>query len=553
MYIQGCVKREFEKRLKSLRDEYQHWVPAWKEIQTYISPKRGSFDAVPSERAKMIDHRTLLNDHATKATRVASSGLVSGMTSPSRPWIRLGLDNKDAEDMPEVREWLDEVANRMLAICNDSNVYSVFQSMYEELLAFGQACAIFLEDYDTVIWGRNFTIGEYYLGTDDRGKMNAFGRTFYLTIGQMVRQFGYDNCSPGVQAQYDGGKVDVWIKINHLIEPNDKRIGELPGYRNMPYRSAYWEDGEGDEFLAIRGFEEFPILGPRWDTSTTDQVYGYGPGWFVLGDVKELQRTQLDKMLAQEKLHNPPMQADGSVVNNAVNLLPGGITRVSQNVPNAGVRPAYQIADNLESFIEALNDLKERIDKDFFVHLFLMLMNIDKTNMTATEIAERQQEKIMMLGPVLERLRKEMLDPFFERLYNVMYRNMLIPPPPEAISEMPIKITYISILSQAQKALGLISIEKILNMAMTIATIKPDAIDVVDIDEAIRQAADMEAVPGKIIVDPQVVIQIRNQRMQAEQMRQSAELAASGADTAKKLADANPEGSLLEGMQQAIQ
>ena len=230
-----------------------------------------------------------------------------------------------------------------------------------------------------------------------------------LTVSQCVESFGLENCSATVKNLYEQNKMDEWVKIRHLIEPNKKRIEGFSDAQNMPFRSVYWEESQSaDGVLAFRGFEEFPVIAPRWDTVTTDTIYGYGPGWNALGNVKQLQKTQLDKLLAQEKAHNPPVQKDSSVEGHA-NLLPGGVTTVSSTLPNAGVRPAYQVNANLESFIELINSLREAINKDFFVDMFLMMVNFDKSNMTATEVAERQQEKMLMLGPVLERLQREML------------------------------------------------------------------------------------------------------------------------------------------------
>lgn len=548
-------KTEFVKRIQALKDEYSNWKAAHRDLSKYINPTRGSFDAVPSQRGKMIDHQTLLDDHATKAAQVLAAGMYAGMTSPSRPWIKLTLDDPNIAKRPDIKQWLEEVADRMHSICNNSNIYDVFKSDYEELGQFGTACCIVLEDYDTVIRARNFTAGEYWLGMDDRGIINSFGREYSMQIGQLVKAFGLENCSAQVQAKYNLNKVDEWVKVSHLIEPNDTKVGDMAGFNNMPFRSAYWETGgDADKFLAIKGFEEFPVLAPRWDTTTTYQIYGYGPGWFALGDIKQLQKTTEDKLLLQEKLHNPPVQADSSVGQDAfINLVPGGVTRTSANTPNAGVRPAYEVQPRLDSFVEAVDVLHQRIDRDFYVNLFMMLISQpDDKERTAKEIAEFQEEKVMMLAPVLEGLRKTLLDPFVERLFGIMYRNMLIPPPPPEIEGMRIKVVYVSILAQAMRAIGINSINRIIAFVANATALKPDAGDNVDVDEAVREVADMEGVPAKLILEKKVVQQIREQRAKAAAMAQNIEAANSMADTAKKLSDAKPEGSVLEGLKQGM-
>lgn len=532
MKIDMQAKEALKKRFVSIEQEFQKWTPAFKDLSKYVAPLRGRFDGDLPNRGTMIDHKTILDGHATQASRILASGMQSGVTSPSRPWIALRVVDQSLMALHNVRVWLDTVSSIMHDVCNNTNVYGVFYSMYEEIGDFGTACAIILEDFDKVIRAKVFTIGEYYLGTNDKGDIDTFGRRMQLTVAQCVESFGIENCSATVKNLYEQNKMDEWVKIRHLIEPNKKRIEGFADAQNMPFRSVYWEESQSaDGVLAFRGFEEFPVIAPRWDTVTTDTIYGYGPGWNALGNVKQLQKTQLDKLLAQEKAHNPPVQKDASVEGHA-NLLPGGVTVVSSTLPNAGVRPAYQVNANLESFIELINSLRDAINKDFFVDMFLMMVNFDKSNMTATEVAERQQEKMLMLGPVLERLQREMLDPFVERLFNILERNMLLPPPPEEIQGAQLQVEYVSVLAQAQKAIGVNAISRVIGFIGGVSPIKPDAADVLDIDEAIREVANLEGVPAKLMMQRDVVNKIREQRAQAQQMQQ--QLAA--AETASKAA-----------------
>jgi hypothetical protein len=536
MRLQYTKKEAMVKRFKDLKLEANQWIAAWKDLSKYINPTRGRFDDI-ANKGKMIDHKTILDGHATQASRILASGMQSGMTSPTRPWFKLGIEDDYLMTLPPVQQWLDEVTKSMLRICNGSNIYGVFYQMYEEIGDFGTAACIILEDLDDVIRGRSFTIGEYYLGINSKGVVDTFGRDIKMTVGQAVEMFGYANCSVSTQAKYNSNNVDDWISVYHLIEPNDSRIDGKGGLEGMAYRSLYWENNSGEEVLRMSGFEEFPVIAPRWDTITTDMVYGYGPGWHLLGNVKQLQKTQLDKLLAQEKSHNPPMQKDASV-EGYVNLLPGGVTPTSTTLPNAGLRPAYQVNANLESFLELINSLRESINKDFFVDLFLMMINFDKSNMTATEVAERQQEKILMMGPVLEKLQKEMLEPFINRLYGIMERNLLLPTAPEEMEGMKVKIEYISILAQAQKAVGVDSISRVIGFLNGVTAIAPQAPDVINIDEAIREVAKMEGVPAKLLVEQSVVEQIREGRARQQQIQQQMAMAAQGAESARKLSQA---------------
>jgi len=534
MKIHPDARRALQDRFNAIEMESKKWTAAWKSLSEYINPLRGRFDDLPN-RGTMIDHKRILDGHATQATRILASGMQSGMTSPTRPWFALRIADTGLMKLPATRMWLDDVTEIMTNVISASNTYGAFYSMYEEIGSFGVAACIILEDYDKVIRARTFTIGEFFLGINASGIVDTFGRKMQMTVSQLVDAFGYENCSPQVKSFYDNNKRDQWIKVCHLIEPNTKRVDGFVDQQNMPFRSVYWEEGVYEKVLAFRGFEEFPVIAPRWDTVTTDTVYGYGPGWNALGNVKQLQKTQLDKLLAQEKAHNPPVQKDSSVEGH-VNLLPGGVTTTSSTLPNAGVRPTYQVNANLESFIELINSLRESINKDFFVDLFLMMIQFDKTNMTATEVAERQQEKIMMMGPVLEKLQNEMLDPFINRVFNILSRNQLLPLPPEEIMDQEIKVEYVSILAQAQKAIGVNAISRVIGFVNGVSPIKPDAPDVIDIDEAIREVARLEGIPARLMPDKNIVAMIREQRAQAQQMQEQLTMAEQAGKAAKQAA-----------------
>lgn len=546
---------ETDKRFNALKQEHNKFIPSYRDLSDYVNPVRGIFNGDRTKIGKMIDHKKLLAAHATHAQRIFSSGLNSGMTNKSTEWFRFTIGNQDYLEIPGVRSWLDDVKKVMYDVLNQSNIYEVFYSTYEELGQFGTGCFLVLEDFNDVVRFRSFTAGEYFLGTNNKGMPNSFGREFEMTVEQLVMEFGLESCSPNVQSNFKNNLLDVKIKVGHLIEENVGRNADYEDMKNMPFRSCYWELGQGENYLAIRGYKRFPVIAPRWDTITTDMVYGYGPGWGALGAIKELQATTLDKMYAQAKIHNPPVVADASVQGHE-SLLPGGITRSSSNQTNAGVRAAYEVRADLSSYIESINGVKEEIDKFFFVNLFMMIATLDDRQRTAEEIATRQQEKMMMIGPALHRLDKEMLSPVLELVYGIIEDNGLIPEPPEELQGITLKIEFTSNLAQAQKAVGIDKINKVIMMAGSLAQIgKVDALDNLDGDEILRETQDMEGAPTKIILESEMVAKIRADRMKQQNQVIAMQAANSAADTASKLGNApvgGPEKNMLDVVGQAV-
>lgn len=541
-------KVQFNKRFDFMRAEGLLWRPAWMEMTKYIDQLRGIYDTMPQKRAQLPDYQTVIDNHANWAANVLASGLMSGMTSPSMPWLRVTLDNLTEIVTPEIRRWLDQVQDLIYQVLDKSNIYNSLHHCYKEL-PWGTGAFALLEDFEDVAFTQSYTIGEYWLGIDKKGRVNSFAREFWFTTAQMIEQFGYENCSPSVRTQWDNNQIDVWHKVRHLVEPNKTRMAEMADFNNMPWRSIYWDNADhSDVFLGLRGFKRFPIIAPRWETITTDSIYGKGPAWQALGDIKQLQKTVLDKLLAQEKIHNPPVQKDASV-EGQVWTIPGGVTvSNAMNVPNAGVRAAYQIQNaQLESFKDLINDIKTAINKAFFVDLFQMMSQLSNTTMrTAAEIQERKQEQIMLMGPILYNLKTELLNPLIEGIYFILSDNRLLPPPPQEIVGLPVKIEYISVLAQAERAVGVNQINSIIGFVASMNQIAPgtaaQAAQVLDLDEAVREASEMIGIPARLINDPAKVNQIRQAAAKQAALQQAAASAEPLTKAAKNLSDSSTHG-----------
>lgn len=558
--VKKYSKSEAQKCFNSMKNEYaSSWQASHSDLKTFINQLRGNFSEGKANRGQMINHQQLLSGYATRANKTLASGLLSGMTPPTRPWVRWMIDGDPALNrVASVKMWMDHLHTTSNKVLNLSNCYSSFYNGYEEIGQFGNQSFAVLPDSETGIRCRNYTCGEYFLRVDNRGKVNAFARYYWMTVGQIVQEFGLESCSASVRASFESNQLDNWVLVYNLIEPNDRRDVSVMNNQNMAFRSLYWEANNGaDEYLAIRGFEKFPIIATRWETVTTDQIYGYAPGWYALGAIKELQKTRLDKLLMQEKLQNPPVMEDASVEGH-VNLLPGGKTKITGNVPNTGVRTTYQVPDALSSFLELIREEKEEIDAFFFVDIMRMSQTIDpNVQRTAEEWSIRNQEKIMLMGPILYRIKDELLDPFMELLFfNMMDQGMLLPPPKE-IQGLPLKVKYVSILAQAQESLGIEQVQKVVGYVGSIVQIAPETRHVINWKESVRMIADMEGVPEKLTnseEETDLLIQQEAQQMAMVQAQAMAETAETASKTTKNLADAKTtDPSALTGLMRGMQ
>ena len=534
--------RQLNQRLSALDTDREEFRTHWAEIRDVMAPHRGRGLSGQKGGYEDVDgskkNATIYDPTGVEAVKTLASGMQSGLTSKSRPWFRLGFADHDLSDNHAVRGWLFEVERRMRSVFEGSNFYNACFHTYSELGAFQTAAFSIMESYEHVINCRPYTVGEYYLAAGPNGRVNTFVRRFWPTSLQMVEEFGEDSVSAQVRMAAQGTGTETRHEVIQFIEPNDDRF-TLKDAMKRPWRSIYYEAGRSDKPLRVRGFEEFPVMAPRWDV-VGNGVYGVGgPGMDALPDVKGLQKMREKYYVGVDKAIDPPLQGPAEMRHEEVNDIPGGLTFISTMTNQwSGFRPLSDRPVDLASMRAAITGDRQTVNEHFYVDLFRMISSLPlRSGTTATEIAERHEEKLQILGPVLERVHTEMLNPAIDRTFAIMLRNGLIPDPPEAIAGMPMRVEYVSLLAQAQKLVGLGAIEGLVGFVGGLASVKPDVLDKVDLDEAIDQYADALGVPPTVVVSDELVAQIRQARAeqeQAQQMGEAAMVAAQGAETLSK-------------------
>jgi hypothetical protein len=467
---------------------------------------------------------------------------MAGMTSPARPWFRLTTNDPELDESAGVKLWLSDVQRLMLMVFSRSNTYRALHSVYEELGAFGTAANIVLPDFERVIHNQSLTVGEYAIATDYRGQVNTLYREFEMRVGSLVQEFGLDAVSPTVRNMWQSRKLDAWVPVLHLIEPRAERDTSKADSKNMPFRSVYMEIGANDgRFLRESGFMRFPALCPRWNAVGGD-IYGNSPAMEALGDIKQLQHEQLRKAQGIDYKTRPPLQLPTGAKANMVDTLPGGLSFVDMAGPSSGIRTAFEVNLDLSHLLGDIQDVRERISSCFYADLFLMMSNDTRSGITATEVAERHEEKLLMLGPVLERLHNELLDPLIEMTFDRMVTAGVVPPPPEELKGRELNVEFVSMLAQAQRAVATNSVDRYIANLGAVAQFKPDVLDKFDADEWADQYADMLGVDPKLIVPGEQVAIVRQQRAEQQAAAQQAAMVQQGADTARTLSQANTSG-----------
>ena len=539
-----------EQDLNSLETYRYGWWQHWARLAEFILPRRYHWLVIANRTDRGLPiNQNIIDATGTIAARVLANGLVSGLTSPSSPWFRMEVPDANAMAQRDVKIWLDEVQSKMATAMQHSNFYDAIGTMQFDNVVFGTAPVIIYEDYDTIFRCYNPCAGEYYLAASAELRIERLKRKFTFTKRQVVEMFG-DGVDASIveAAKAGGGQGNVEIVVAHSIEPNtpieDEAGNEVyPVPKHFLYREIYWQwgGGNGKRPFAMRGFHECPFIAPRWDVVSND-AYGRSPCMDALPDIMQLQEETKRKAEGILKQVRPPMMADISLKNEPTATTPGGMTYVANLGSNPGMKPVFEVRPDLTAMMNDLKEIQGRIQRILFNDLFMMISQLD-TVRSATEIQERKQEKLIQIGPVIERLQGEGFDMAIDRIFNIMLRKGMFSPPPPSIRGMPLKVLYISPLAELQRSAGTTtSIERTFQLAGQLAGVAPDIMDNLDLGEGLREYADALRTPPKIVRDAGAVLKIQAARAKKQEQAELLQQTVAGAKGAKDLSDAQVGG-----------
>lgn len=524
-----------QQRLSGMRPWRMSWWEHWGLLAEYILPRRYHWLITSNNMIRGLPiSQAIVDPTGTQAMRTCAAGLMTGLSSPSRPWFKLKAAIAGFTPDYDALLWFEEVETRVYEVMAKSNFYDALYQMYEDNTTFGTAPVLIYEDAKDIIRCYNPCAGEYFLAADSTLRVDSFYRYFNMTIAQIVGMFGLEACPPDIQEMWaqKGARLDTERIIAHAIEPN---FAIAPGggtpttvlKGSFTYREVYWLWGNAARApLSLRGFYDAPFIAPRWATTSNDP-YGRSVAMDVLPDIMQLQVETRRKAEAIEKQVRPPLLASIELKNEPSSILPGHITYVAGLTNTSGMRPIYQVQPDLQYMTIDLREVQDRIRRGFFNDLFLMIANapaVDRT--TAYEIAQKNQEKLQVLGPVIERMQNEAHSPAIKRIVNILDRRKALPPLPDSLKGVPIQIEYISMLALAQQAQASAGMERLLQVAGGMAGIDPTVLDNIDKDAFIRKYADYMTVSPGIMRPPEAVAKIRKDRARQEAQAQQTALAA---------------------------
>lgn len=542
------------------RNDRSSFEPHWRELAEQYAPRRTRFFVEDKNRGEKRMTK-IINEAGLLAARTLRAGMMSGITSPARPWRRLTTPDPELAEFGPVKRWLHLVNQRMTTMNLRSNFYNVVPLLYGDMGTFATGAIGIFDDEEDLYRYVSFPVGSYWLAVNHRNVVDTFMRELQMTVRQLVTRFGdptkpaatlWSNFSPEVKQKWDKGEYDTPINVTHVILPNPEwhpRAGLLSA-KHKRFADLYYEGGTasagggkidervGEQFLRESGFDLFPIMAPRWEVTGEDTWGTTCPGMEALPSTKELQKLMKDKATGLKKQINPPLMGPTSLKTQKPSLISGDVTYLNVREGQQGLKPIHETLFSHEAVRDDIHDLEERISRVWYEPMFMMLDRLDGIQpRNERELADRHEEKILQLGPVLERTNDEFLDLDTDLEFDKLDKHGMLPPPPREVAGMPLKIEYVSIMAKAQKLIGVAGTERFLAFAGNLSGVFPEVRDKIDADQVIDEYADMMNVSPRIVRDDDAVASIRQARSQANQQAAQAQMAGNAAAAAKTLSE----------------
>lgn len=459
------------------------------------------------------------------------------------------MPNEQLNENPAVRQYLQDVTNQLYNEFQRSNFY---EAMSEYLLDGGSIGTATIYAEDDIERGRiRFSTlhpKEVYIAENEYGEVDTHYRRFQMTARNFVRKFAIET-NEDIPEHYRSKMLDKAEKhpdevVNclHAVFPReDYRKGSLRA--DQKRIASLYIDLDANELVRESGYDLSHFATWRW-RKNSDEEYGRSPAWDALRDVKMLQEMEKADLTLRQKEANPALWIPEEF-KNKFSSNPG-----ARNFYKNPERLAFPVTDirGQTSIIEKQQQKRDIIREHFKVDFFLMLANMDKTNVTATEIIERQNEKMAILTATVGRFATEALNPLMDIVFSIAYEAGRLPEPPQILVDSyaggRIDVDYIGPLAQAQKRLKTQGTQVALQQVIQYAQVDPSILDRFNLDEAIHQIAKSHGIDQEVLRSDDEVAEIRQMRQQQQAAQQQAQMAAEMANS-KAGTEKPEEGSIL--------
>jgi hypothetical protein len=513
-------------RWEDLKVEQRNWLPVWQELADYIQPRKGNIAFRRSSGQQQTGR--LFDSTAPHANELLAASMQGALTSAAFRWFSLAIRNLDLDEHQDAAILLDECSEDMFQAINESAFASESHELYLDAPSFGIAGMIVEERAASKyvpagsLLFNTLPPGSFVIDENKEGRVDTTFREFQLSARAAANFFGEMKLGAQVAAALAKNSAERFTFIQGIYPREDAGLGlgrRLPAAKKA-YASIY-VDVLGKKTMDIGGYDECPALVPRW-TKTSGEIYGRGPGFIALPDIKTLNKAVELKLKAWGKIVDPPLMVRSEAVVGPIQLKSAGLTYVRDM---DAVKPLTELGGDLKQADLEEEKIRAAIRRMFYSD---QLQLQEGPQMTAYEVQVRYELMQRILGPTLGRLQVEYLNPLIHRIFWIRLRASEANSPYRQLfawckqNGVALDVEYEGPLAKAQRLAESTAMQRFWQIVLPLTEVAPSVIDNIDFDYMVREHAESVGTPAKMLRSQDEVKNIRSikQQQQAKQAQE---------------------------------
>lgn len=507
----------------------------WEEVAELIDPTQRNtfqFGNYNWPGQKKTDRQV----DATGMMALSRFGAIcDSLLTPSNTfWHGLEADDEYVMKDRATRLWYESMTKNIfrLRYMPEANFISQNQAKYLSTGAYGNT-GLFIDELDPAISGKRgfrykcVPIGELFFTVNHQGAVDGFIRWMRMTARQIFQR--WPDTFPATLKNALDQHSEQLFDILHYVCLNDEYDPMKLDVTGKRFRSVYISM-QGRVMLQEGGYRTFPMDVLRYDVAP-GEYYGRSPAMMVLPALKTLNAEKRTFLKQGHRAADPVLLVADDGLLSGMSLAPGATNAggmTPDGKPLVGVLPT----GNIQISKEMMDEERQLINDAFLVSLFQILT--ETPTMTATEVIERTNEKGILMGPNVGRLRP---DGMIDRELDIMMYNGWHPPIPPRLKEamkagaVVHRTVHTSPLSKAMQAQEAAGFFRTLEGFKEIAAVTQDnsILDRFDFDTAGPAIARIQSVPESWMADDKKVAAKRKARADAAQRQEMIQAAPAAA------------------------
>jgi hypothetical protein len=530
-------------RMKSVRLQYEG---EWTEIRALVRP----FGKDPTSISTVGVSKTLeiYDGTAPDALKKLASGFHSFVANPIERWFIFGVNSKTKDISEEVKVWLQDATDAVHKVYSTdaSFFHTSMAEMMLDMPSFGTG--YISQEWSPKIKSVRFrahSTASCWIEEDWEGVINTLYREVAMTLDTVMDQFGNKAFTPEMLEAYAKDPYKP-VTVIHAAEPRREYDTKKDDALNMPYSSC-WVVAEYKHLLRESGSRQFPYHPARWE-KLADEIYGRGPASTCLPDIRVLNAMERTILRASAKRVDPPILAPDDDSISPLSMAPGSINYIEDMTR---IPVPFESGGDIQLGLEQSDQKRKFINECF--HADWLMMGKNTTEMTATEVMDRRDEKLRLLAPNLGRFQAETSGPMVFRTLSLLIEHGVVTKPPAEIGELrELNIGYISPAAQAQTRGTSMILERFIQSVIPIGQINPKSLRRINWDNYIKIQGDLQNVPREALFSDEEVAAMDEKDKQTEDAATAAAIGADAGGAIKDIAQARATGMDLSSMLPAI-